>query len=227
MIYNLAILIFICPFVKGGMTQMDAQLDDPLYRGFSGQIGKTISNLNEYGCWCYFGEAHGRGKAQPVDAIDEMCKILAHGYECAMRDAEEEGTTCIPWEVDYIAAVGGMPSGLTIEEECVNVNPPGNNCAVRACTIEGSFVANLLDAFMTGNGMDFSNKHSNGFKVKDSCVAKKAGGGPTNKECCGSYPDRFPYKTSGGNRKCCGNRTYNTLTLKCCDPATSHVKFNC
>merc|ERR1711884_417708 len=67
--------------------------DDP-YKAFGGQIGNTINSMNEYGCWCYFNDDHGRGKGTPVDAIDEMCKTLHDGYECAMRDAEEEGTTC-------------------------------------------------------------------------------------------------------------------------------------
>jgi len=193
-------------------------------RAFSGSIGKTISNMNEYGCWCYFGDDHGRGKGSPQDAIDEMCKVLADGYECAMRDAEEEGTTCVPWEVEYTSALGG--SGLGIVDECAQVNS-GSNCAARACAIEGAFVANLLDVFISGNGIDQAMKHSNGFDQPTTCATKKNGGGPTNKACCGNYPDRFPFKTVGGDRKCCGTRTYNSLTLKCCDADSSTVKFNC
>merc|ERR1711937_520262 len=155
-------------------------------RAFTGSIGKTIRSMNEYGCWCYFDDEHGRGKGQPQDAIDEMCKVLADGYECAMRDAEDEGTTCVPWEVEYVSAIGG-----------------------------------------SGNGIDNSMKHSNGFDQPTICATKKNGGGPTNKACCGSYPDRFPFKTIGGDRKCCGNRTFNSLTLKCCDADSSTVKFNC
>merc|ERR1712048_1127229 len=108
-----------------------------LTKQFSADVTNTINNLNEYGCWCYFYDDHGRGKAQPIDAVDEMCKILHDGYECAMRDAEDEGTTCVPWEVSYFSAVGG--TGLTIPEECIAANP-GNNCATRACMIEGTFV---------------------------------------------------------------------------------------
>merc|ERR1712187_569229 len=46
-------------------------------RAFSGQLGNTINGLNEYGCWCYFYDDHGRGKGTPVDGIDEMCKTLS------------------------------------------------------------------------------------------------------------------------------------------------------
>lgn len=191
---------------------------------FNGAVGNTIENISEYGCWCYFGDDHGRGKGTPVDPIDEVCKILHDGYECAMRDAEDEGTTCVPWEVDYDSGVGG--TGISIAEECAQLNN-GNNCAIRACTIEGSFVANLLDIFVGGASINNNNKHSNGFDQANVCATKKNGGGPSNKSCCGNYPDRFPYKTVGGDRKCCGTRTYNSLTLKCCDSASSTVKFNC
>jgi len=192
-------------------------------KGF-GQSQAQIDQLNEYGCWCFFDEDHGRGKAQPVDSIDEICKILHDGYECAMRDAEAEGDTCVPWEVNYASAVGG--GGLSIAEECQSLNA-GNNCAIRACTVEGTFVANIVGAFIGGAQINQSYKQSNGFDFANVCVTKKNGGGPANKECCGNYPERFPYKTVGGDRKCCGSRTYNSLTLKCCDSDTSTVKFNC
>lgn len=193
-------------------------------RAFQGQIATTINQLNEYGCWCYLNDDHGRGKANPVDAIDEVCKVLHEGYECAMRDAEDEGTTCVPWEVDYSSAVGG--TGQSISEECSQLNP-GSNCAARACTVEGNFVANLLDLFIGGVSVNDDHKHSNGFDHTNICVIKKAGGGPSVKKCCGNYPDRFPFKTVGGDRQCCGQRTFNSLTLKCCDSDSSTVKFNC
>lgn len=194
--------------------------------GHGGQsLINSIEKLNEYGCWCYFQDDHGRGKAQPVDALDEVCKILHDGYECAMRDAEEEGTTCIPWEVEYDAGVGGSNT-LLMNEQCAGANP-GNNCAIRACIIEGSFVANVLEIFVSGGTINPNNRHSGGFDPSTECIVKKNGGGPSIKQCCGQYPERFPFKTVGGDRKCCGNRTYNSLTLRCCSAETNTVKFNC
>lgn len=198
--------------------------DDAACKAFSGSVANTINNLNEYGCWCYFNDEHGRGKSTPVDSIDEICKTLHDGYECAMRDAEDEGTTCVPWEVAYVSAVGG--SGQSIAEECAVTNTD-SNCAARACTIEGTFVANLLDIFIGGASINDGNKHSNGFNTETGCIVKKNGGGPSNKACCGAYPDRFPFKTLSGDRQCCGARTFNSLTLKCCDSDSSTVKFNC
>merc|ERR1739848_287140 len=207
-----------------GKQGADLDTCEAMDKAFTGSIGKTVRSIDEYCCWCYIGDNHGRGKGQPQDAIDEMCKVLHDGYECAMRDAEDEGTTCVPWEVEYVSAIGGP--GIGIAEEC-SQNNPDSNCAARACTIEGAFIANLLDAFVSGNGIDNSLKHENGFDQATICATKKNGGGPTNKQCCGNYPDRFPFKTQGGDRKCCGNRTFNSLTLKCCDADSSTVKFNC
>lgn len=192
--------------------------------GGSGSLANSIASLNEYGCWCYFDDDHGRGKASPIDVVDEQCKVLHDGYECAMRDAEDEGTTCVPWEVHYESGLGGSP--LLLNEQCAEDNP-GNNCAIRACIIEGTFVAALLDIFVSGGIIEQNHRHKNGFDPAVECIVKKNGGGPVNKQCCGEYPDRFPFKTVGGDRKCCGRRTYNSLTLKCCDQNSSTVKFNC
>jgi len=194
-------------------------------KAFSPEIQASIDNLNEYGCWCFFGDDHGRGKGQAVDEVDEICKTLHDGYECAMRDAEVEGTTCVPWEVEYNSAVGG--ADVSIAEGCAASNA-GNNCAMRACIVEGTFSANLLNLFLVQfKQPNQSFMARNGFDFATVCATKKNGGGPSNKLCCGSYPERFPFKTLNGDRKCCGTRTYNSLTLKCCDSDSSTVKFNC
>merc|ERR1712088_1005334 len=166
-------------------------------KAFTGQIGKTINSLNEYGCWCYLYDDHGRGKGVPVDVIDEMCKTLADGYECAAANE-------------------------------------GNNCAIRACIVEGAFIANLLDVFASGGSIDDSLRHENGFDVATSCPIKISSKAPGEKQCCGNYPNRFPFKTTGGdrrknfyNRQCCGTRTYNANNMKCCNAESSSVKFNC
>ena len=40
--------------------------------------------VNEYGCWCYFQDDHHKGRGQPVDALDHLCKQLHDGYTCAI-----------------------------------------------------------------------------------------------------------------------------------------------
>lgn len=195
-------------------------------RVFQGELADAINSLNEYGCWCYFDNDHGRGKGIPSDDIDAFCKILHEGYECAMRDADDEGTSCVPWEVEYEAAVGG--SEVTELEACTLANSDKGNCAIRACTVEGTFVASLTAFLVLNNGgINDDRRHSEGFDPKESCPTKVGGGGPSEISCCGVYPVRFPFKTLGGDRDCCGQRTFSTLTLTCCAEDTSTVKFNC
>ena len=45
--------------------------------------------------------------------------------------------------------------------------------------------------------------------------------------CCGSYPDRFPYKTKGGERHCCGAKTFNSQFFTCCDQESSEIGLIC
>lgn len=70
------------------------------------------------------------------------------------------------------------------------------------------------------------NKHSNGFDPKEMCLGK-VGNGESEKDCCGKYPKRFPFKMMEGERGCCGHRTYNTFALECCDEDSGQVKSSC
>jgi len=188
-----------------------------------GAIGQSIQNLNFYGCWCYFDDDHGRGKSRPVDDVDSLCKTLHDGYECAIADAEEAGNSCVPWEVSYTSIVGSTANlDLSFLERCAAVNPD-NDCATWACTVEGSFVENAFALIISGDAVDNDKKHSNDFDTDANCPINK--GTPGEKACCGEFPTRFPFKTLDGDRSCCGGRTFNTLTLKCCPG--DRVKFNC
>ena len=93
--------------VFGGVVQMQEQLEAMVNstqsgsRDLSAMMGPTLQNINQYGCWCYFEEDHGKGKSQPVNEVDAFCKTLHQGYDCAMIDADEAGKSCTPWEVSY------------------------------------------------------------------------------------------------------------------------------
>ena len=63
------------------LSSMEAQLqrlfeNSTEYRGLN---FVTVEELNGFGCWCYFENDHGRGKSQPVSAVDGACKILHDG----------------------------------------------------------------------------------------------------------------------------------------------------
>lgn len=208
--------------IQGDVTSM---LQNSSMRQFTGAIGDQVAKLNEYGCWCYFYNDHGRGKGQPVDETDGFCKTLHEGYECAMRDAEDEGNSCTPWEVSYVSGTNQVEG---VAAACAT-NNAGDNCAIAACTVEGFFVETIFAFAFSGSQADFDSfEHAKGFDAGTDagCPVKKGTPGTSSeKGCCGAYPHRYPFKTLDGERACCGTRTYNTNILKCC--GNGQVKTNC
>jgi len=185
-----------------------------LERAIMDMMGEAGEEFNGYGCWCYFDELHGKGKSHPVDQMDAFCKTLAEGYDCIQMDEEEEGSIgedgpCTPWEVFYLPA----SIGDTVVEQCNDRNGE-NTCAARACIVEMQFVTNVFRFVISGGAMDSNNKHDNGFSVEENCPTKQ--GVQSEKSCCGAYPYRHPFKTYDGTRSCCGSKTYDNTTLKCC-----------
>lgn len=186
-------------------------------RLFTGQFKVWLESINYYGCWCYFGLDHGKGKSQPVDELDELCKKLHDAYECIMMD----DPTCVAWDIDYT-----LPSAMQllyatpdqVPSLCASSNP-GNDCHIKACTVEQNFVKEQqvwqvkFIADMAKYG------HNNGaFDVDVECPV--TAGPVSDKSCCGEYPARYPYrlKDSVGDdtRGCCGSEVYNHQVYSCC-----------
>ena len=201
----------------------------------SAWASEIVQSINGYGCWCYFQEDHGKGRGIPMNEVDAQCKILQDGYSCILMDAVDEGDLdCVPWDVEYNSATGlGMmvddPNNDNVEKalrtKCNKANKK-NNCAARACMVENYFVIQTVKLFLTGVEFDPSLKHDLGnFNAKEECVIKQGQHGKSDKQCCGNYPLRFPYKTLNGDRGCCVKKTYNTLRLQCCSDGS--LKFNC
>jgi len=190
-------------------------------RSVSTILGTSIDQIQEYGCWCYFDHHGGRGKGKPVNNIDQLCKELQDGYDCAVMDYQGippglGGTgdeTCTPWEVSYTAGIGNG-EGL-LKHSCAVLN--ADHCAQYACLVEGRFVINIFNLFMTGD-TNFATdpySHSEGFDPVTGCQIIDGTADP-NHECCGAYPLRFPYKPQNGQRGCCGQHTFPVGVQECC-----------
>lgn len=183
--------------------------------------------LNDYGCWCYFQDNHGAGKGRPTDVFDSLCKELHDGYECIIHDMENAGTPCIPWLIPYSSAFGGgLPGGLSeadLISTCETENGGSNTCESMACKVEGKFVQDYFLQSLQGVIIDQSKRHANGFDTKTECPTSN--GIKSEKECCGSYPNRYPFKSYGGARACCGSATYNADMYSCCSDGS--IKFSC
>ena len=73
-----------------------------------------------------------------------------------------------------------------------------------------------------GTGFDHANQCRSQTTEDDNDPTDDNGGsddGPIVNEhqCCGTYPNRFGFMDKGGERACCGEVTYNTNKLECCN----------
>merc|ERR1712178_117332 len=105
-------------------------------------IGQALLQMigEGYGCWCYFQEDVGKGKSDPIDRLDSICKILHQGYECSMLD----DSSCVPYNAQYnrpnVFFIGNKEQ---IRPACEAINA-GNQCNINACTVETSFVFSVF-----------------------------------------------------------------------------------
>lgn len=87
---------------------------------------------------------------------------------------------------------------------------PFRICSRRACLVEGHFIGTLFMQYLQGYTVEQQFKHSNGFEPNsDNCPTQV--GIKSEKACCSDYPTRFTYKSYGGDRQCCGNKTYRAF----------------
>lgn len=199
-------------------------------RSLSSMIGDHFfDQMNGYGCWCYFdNDGHGKGKSNPKDDLDTFCKSLHEAYDCMIldhdsetkkgkhkrHDDEKEEEECSPWATKYSPAMLGETD--TIINSCYKKNFKKGSCAVRACTVESQFVSSVFKYLIQGGKIQKSLKHSDkNFSLNEVCAVVPKGA--SEKECCGAYPFRRPFKTYGGERQCCGSRTFDPSVLRCCE----------
>jgi len=196
----------------------------PLNGTRSAPLTTSMSNVWEYGCWCYFQDDHGRGRGQPQNEMDSICQVLHHGYTCIIMDAITEGIDCDPFTHGYttIQVLGNSNQELEVDFTTAN---NGDVCATRTCLVEAQFILNFIHIGTTpGFVFDPTLKHDLGIFDPNTCKSGQ-GRGWIEEECCGVYPIRYPYKTQGGDRKCCVDRTYDSTLKSCC--ADGSVSLSC
>lgn len=187
--------------------------------GMWGWVGQAVMQMigEGYGCWCYFQEDVGKGKSDPIDELDSICKVLHQGYECSMLD----DPTCVPYDVQYNRPnVFFIGSRDQIRSTCEALNT-GDQCNIDACTVETNFVFMIFNAQSPSDDENQHKSDGTGFDIEANCPISRGNNG--EKSCCGDYPDRFPYKSFGGTRACCGMGTYDTGIQECCEEGGEQV----
>jgi hypothetical protein len=203
----------------------------------------TISSVANYGCWCRFNMYKPyKGPAQ--DTVDEACEQWHKNYDCLHIDYSTNTPhfRCgidTPYNDVIVSISDPFDLATDYETACSNQNP-GDNCATQACHVDAVFIREVV-LFLSQNTLNmtlsgwygFDGSACRGASVAGTTAAPVAGttmppavvttdpaattATPMPAlDCCGSYPDRYPYKLNNGNRACCVDTTYNNNVLECC-----------
>ena len=101
---------------------------------------EAYQRLHRYGCWCYFEDAYGNQMdeagnpvSQPVDYIDNLCRLIHLGYQNITSQGVCGSTP--PWKVDYFDIPGNTEAILS--QNCALFNQ--NQCQIEVCKVHGYF----------------------------------------------------------------------------------------
>ena len=220
----------------------EAQTQDPMFalmqRGLMDQTSKYsfLDKLNGSRCWCSFDASTiFKGRSVPLDAFDEACKDLVHGYKCIKQQSEMEGKTCEPGESDYNILVSGKVLVTDPQKAFSKCEKFEDACSRNSCKIELHFIMNVVDAIH--NGVDPANfSHTDDdFDFDSFCPRPKSASLARLKQihegdtfrCCGDYPRVRTYQHKDGQMQCCGSKVYDSTVNKCCDASTSFIDYIC
>jgi len=182
-----------------------------------GQLA-LFTSAGNYGCWCDLENALRRkSKGQPVNALDQACMDLHHGYNCITVDDE----FCNARDLDstlgeYFLPLTAISPIKNFETECANANP-GNTCGYRTCLVEAQFLITTYQPVFSGdqNWLDMWNDVSlvhqpeGAFDFQGTCdngtTPPPCGPlGCGDKQCCGNYPYRKAFYTN--KMQCCNDK---------------------
>jgi len=182
-----------------------------------------FSNARNYGCWCDLENALRRAsRGQPLNALDQACMDLHHGYNCIQIDQPNCNARTANATVDYFLPLASISPIMDPKQQCQLYNQ-GNICGQRICQVEAEFLRVTYQPVYSGdqdwldmwNDNDYVHDTDGGnFDFEGVCNSAGRGGPPNprtpspplaqgDKKCCGSYPYRNAYYT--GRANCCSN----------------------
>ena len=135
---------------------------------------------------------------------------MNNGYECDPLTSR--------YEVDVSAILTAPDPKLVIAETCEAENL-NDICGQSLCMCEMELIRAVLDLLWDEVPSEKDvYLHENGFNQGENCISGQAMSSG-QQECCGNYPQRFPYM-DGSHLACCGEGDkegiYNTLLQSCC-----------
>lgn len=178
-----------------------------------------LTNIEEYGCWCYFDTNFNKAKGIPRDAHDSACKKYHHSLQCIMEEL-----SCIdPHNLGYTVIYTVIP-GQDDEIDC-NV-AENNDCQKAACHAQTTFLNKIIEETLVNkNTPDYANFSAKlgSFDHKAECTT---GGthAPRELMCCGDFTDGDKQAfmvESKDHMGCCKKadswHVYDTIFNECCE----------
>ena len=198
---------------------------------------ESVATLNKYGCWCFFeGDGVGNGKGSPKDFIDTECRDLHRAYTCAAAEipgCEPWSQSDVTHGAQSFNAPGVNGDILKACEHANRFKPVEvggaqfQACIIATCAAETKFLQNVNTYLLTEDARypDFTHDgvaypaqagiHPAGTgtfnqpdKCKPDCPKGTCFADEDARQCCGDYPERYPFKVHAGdaalNQQCCG-----------------------
>lgn len=188
-------------------------------------------HYHDYGCYCIAPSDPLKNRGKPVDEVDSACKRHALCYSCAYSDFSNGKNNCNPKQTGYKYNLSQTDSGYSISclnpigscaysacmcdkalaEELGKLVKRGVLADMEYRDYDGEKCSakNQKAYGISGPGGDgmpggvFMDE-ANAFDFEDniSIVGEERIDIQMDKQCCGVYPNRHPYKT-GKNHECC------------------------
>jgi len=155
--------------------------------------------------------------------LDDLCREVNEAYTCLEQDVRDGTIVDGPFETlprwGSVSCYRGTSflfhwNGDKIvcgpaDDPKYQSDPVSNRCPLVACEIEVKFAYAAVDFIMAAAGgpKEFREDNLSKYHAEnltdaewdDMCVSNK---GPVNRECCGEFPQRYPFNTN--NKVCCG-----------------------
>ena len=154
----------------------------------------TASELLSSGCWCQLLSANfiNSNRGEPVNALDAACRKW---HKCNQCTAIDDGS-CLGYQHNYGNAEFDSSSK---EYSCPS---DLSFCQRNACSCDVALATELAD--LSG---EYDEAYGENFDVAE-CPTGNGNGTPNRQvdQCCGQYPERFPYASENGIRGCCNGK---------------------
>jgi len=205
------------PLSRTGANKIPGSRKGGRKRMINAMAVKNFWDFEQYGCWCL--EKKGYGPA--VDEIDFACFAHSKCWGCAKA---ENGEECDGLETPYKwKFIKDSNTNVAVDIECLDTDP----CRKSVCECDRKLAIDLrnMEIVYDEKFRDQAAKQGQCPRKETSSLARSGSLNEKLDSCCGDEHYKFPFASNNGRRACCGNRTYDTQVMECCDNQQSIIKF--